>query len=64
MADVDRDGSPVDSVLACPCAPGGESRGRFLLTAASSGSRPTQRQRRAAVLPADQIAGTLSGTAR
>ena len=64
VVDVDRDGLPVDSVLVLPVRAGGQLRGRFLLTAASSVSRPTQRQRRVAVLLADQIAGTLTGTAR
>ena len=61
--DVDRDGLPVDSIMVLPVRTGGQLRGRFLLTAASRVSRPTERQRRVAVLLADQMAGTLSGTA-
>ncbi|MFZ1285503.1 MAG: DUF4118 domain-containing protein [Candidatus Phosphoribacter sp.] len=62
--DVDRDGLPVNAVVILPVRTGGELRGRFLLTAASHVSRPSQRQRRVAVLLADQIAGTLSATQR
>lgn len=62
--DVDRDGFPVDSVVVLPVRTGGELGGRFLLTAASHVARPSERQRRVAVLLADQIAGTLNGTER
>lgn len=62
--DVDRDGLPVDSVVVLPVRSVGELRGRFLLTAASHVARPSERQRRVAVLLADQIAGTLNGAAR
>ncbi len=59
--DVDHDGLPVDSVVVLPVRSGGEVRGRFLLTAASHVARPSERQRRVAVLLADQITGSLTG---
>jgi K+-sensing histidine kinase KdpD len=62
--DVDRDGLPVDSVVVLPVRTGGELRGRFLLTAASHVARPSERQRRVAVLLADQIAATLNAAGR
>lgn len=62
--DVNRDGLPVDSVVALPVRSGGELRGRFVLTAASHVARPNERQRRVAVLLADQIAATLNEAPR
>jgi K+-sensing histidine kinase KdpD len=59
--DVNRDGLPVDSVVVLPVRSRGELRARFLLTAASHVARPNERQRRVAVLLADQIASTLDG---
>ena len=61
--DVRRDGLPVDSVVVLPVRSGGELRGRFILTAASHVARPNERQRRVAVLLADQIASTLNRAA-
>lgn len=59
--DVDRDGLPVDSVVALPVRSGGELRGRFVLTAASHVARPTERQRRVAALLADQVTAGPDG---
>ncbi len=62
--DVKRDGLPVDTVIALPVRSGGELRGQFILTAASHVARPNERQRRVAVLLADQIAATLNDVPR
>jgi hypothetical protein len=62
--DVKRDGLPVDTVMALPVRSGGELRGQFVLTAASHVARPNTRQRRVAVLLADQIAATLNDVPR
>lgn len=62
--DVNRDGLPVDSVVALPVRSGGALRGLFLMTAASHVARPNERQRRVAVLLADQIAATLNQAPR
>ena len=62
--DVKRDGLPVDSVTALPVRSGGALRGYFVLTAASHVARPNERQRRVAVLLADQIAATLNDAPR
>ena len=59
--DVNRDGLPVDSVVVLPVRSAGELRARFLLTAASHVARPNERQRRVAVLLADQIGPTRNG---
>ena len=60
MVDVERDGLPVDSVVVLPVRSGGEVRGRFLLTSGSHVARPSGRQRRVAVLLADQISSSLN----
>lgn len=62
--DVNRDGLPVDSVVALPVRSGGALRGVFVLTAASHVARPNERQRRVSVLLADQISATLNDAPR
>ena len=62
--DVKRDGLPVDSVVVLPVRSGGALRGQFLLTAASHVARPNERQRRVAVLLADQIAAAFNDAPR
>ncbi|MDR6861791.1 DUF4118 domain-containing protein [Phycicoccus sp. 3266] len=57
--DVDRSGLPIDEVVLLPVQAGGRQRGYFALTAASRVARPTQQQRRVAVLLADQLSGLL-----
>ena len=47
-----------------PVRSGGELRGVFVLTAASHVARPNERQRRVAVLLADQISATLNDAPR
>ena len=54
----------MDSVVALPVRSGGALRGVFVLTAASHVARPNERQRRVAVLLADQISATLNDAPR
>lgn len=57
--DVERDGLPTNDEIELLVQHGGQVRGRLLLTAATSISRPDLQQRRVAVTLADQAAAAL-----
>lgn len=59
--DVDRHGMPTDDLIALDVGHGGESRGRFVLTAATRVVRPSVEQRRVVALLADQVGAALAG---
>ena len=58
-ANVDRTGLPTDEYVAVPVHRGPRVLGHFLVTATSHVARPTQEQRRVAVLLADQVAAAI-----
>ena len=57
---VERDGLPTNAEIELPVQHAGETRGRFLLTAASRIARPDLEQRLVAVALADQVGSALS----
>jgi hypothetical protein len=57
---VERDGLPTNAEIELPVQHAGETRGRFLLTAASRIARPDLEQRLVAIALADQVGAALT----
>jgi hypothetical protein len=57
---VERDGLPTNAEIELAVQHAGETRGRFLLTAAARIARPDLEQRLVAVALADQVGAALS----
>ncbi|TDW15657.1 DUF4118 domain-containing protein [Kribbella kalugense] len=60
LLKVERDGLPTNAEIELPVQHAGETRGRFLLTAATRIARPDLEQRLVAVALADQVGAALA----